>query len=136
MIQVLDTSVAVKWFCPEDETTTTVAVEILEQIKHDPKVFAVPDLFYSECLHVLYRKLEHDISKVAWAMDRLFRLSLQPLHFDSQVACRIAKEMNNGLSGYDATYYAFAALLKGHWLTFDQEAGSKVSNPRYIKLLI
>lgn len=135
MICVLDASVVVKWFCPEDEASTDKAAQVLDELKLEPKGFACPELLFSECAHVFWRKFQGDSQHVTWAMDRIFRLGLQPLRFDSTVAMLVATEMRKGLSGYDATYYAFARAVAGQWLTCDTKAAALVSDQRYVRVL-
>ena len=132
MIRLPDASVVVKWFCPEDPVSTARAAALLDDLQRDPRSFAVPELLYSECLHVLQRKLRGETKRVQWAMERLFRLSMTPLYFDAPVAAEAARAMTHGLSGYDATYYAFARVVEGQWLTFDEVAAGKVPNARYV----
>ena len=135
MIYVLDASVVVKWFCPEDEESTYKAAQVLEQLKSEPKLFACPELLFSECLHVFSRKFRGEEGHITWAMERIFRLGIQPLRFDAIVAALAAIETQRGLSGYDATYYAFAQAMEGLWLTFDSRAADLVSDSRYLKVI-
>mgnify|MGYP000024876042 CR=1 FL=1 len=135
MIYVLDASLVVKWFCPEDEASTEKAAGILDELKNEPKRFTCPELLFSECLHVFWRKFKGDARLIAWAMERIFRLGIKPLRFDATVAAIAANEIKKGLSGYDATYYAFARAIDGLWLTFDSKAAGLVSEPKYVKVL-
>ena len=68
MIYVLDASVVVKWFCPEDEGSTQKAAQVLEQVKIQPKLFTCPELLFSECLHVFARKFKKETDHALWAM--------------------------------------------------------------------
>lgn len=134
MITILDASVVVKWFCPEDAETTAAAIRVLDAVAQDPRPFAVPDLLYSECLHVMHRKLVSDKAAV-WALERLLRLGLRSLHIDHELVRHAAKGIARGLTGYDATYYACAVATGGEWLTFDAAAAKKLGRDRHVRLL-
>jgi predicted nucleic acid-binding protein len=135
MIDILDASVVVKWFCPEDQSSTEKAARVLDELKIEPKKFACPELLFSECLHVFSRKFGGETEHVIWAMDRIFRLGIRPLRWDATMAGLAAKDVGRGLSGYDATYYAIARAVGGRWLTFDSRAAAAVSDARYVKVL-
>ena len=53
MLQIIDTSVAIKWFVKENGQDK--ALQILEQITTSPQNFAVPELFYFELSNVFNR---------------------------------------------------------------------------------
>ena len=49
MLQILDASVAIKWFVA-NEAGRTEAITILDQVRDSPTRFAVPELFFNEML--------------------------------------------------------------------------------------
>ena len=134
MIRVLDASVVVKWFVPEDEPSTRKACAILDEVLLSTKGFAVPELLYSECLHVFGKRLSRQ-DDIDWAMSQLFRLAITPLRFDAAVARAAARALAAGLTGYDATYYAFAEQLGGKWVTFDRSAWDRAPDKNVVDLL-
>ena len=134
MIQILDTSIVVKWFVDEDPESTQKALGILDHVKREPGLFAVPELLYSECLHV-FGKVFDEAEEINWAMDRLFRLGIRPLRFDATVAKFAVPALAWGLSGYDATFFAFAKAVQGVWLTFDAKASERVPEKKHVALL-
>ncbi|OGQ81839.1 MAG: hypothetical protein A2289_03400 [Deltaproteobacteria bacterium RIFOXYA12_FULL_58_15] len=134
MIRVLDASVVVKWFVSEDTASTEKAADLLEQVLSNPRAFAVPELLFSECLHVFARRLKSQ-ADMDWAMDHVFRLGLVPLRFDATVAKAATQAMAGGMTGYDATYFAFAKLVGGKWVTFDKAASAKALDKDLVELL-
>ena len=134
MIRVLDASVVVKWFVPEDPASTQKASAILEQVLTNPRPYVVPELLYSECLHVFAKRLKSQID-IDWAMDHIFRLGIAPLRFDGAIAKAATRAMAAGLTGYDATYYAFAEQVGGKWVTFDKTAWAKAPDKDVLELL-
>lgn len=132
-LQVLDASVAVKWFVPA-EAGHPEAIGILEQIRDAPAGFAVPELFFNEMLAVLVRVVGADAAAVRSYVDALQDLGLerigngrQLLATASDLACR------HGLGGYDAVYAACAVLTKGRWITADARAHRRVQSLRISK---
>ena len=132
-LQILDASVAVKWFVPA-EAGHAEAIGLLEQIRDAPAAFAVPELFFNEMLAVLTRLGGADAAAVRGYLDALQDLGLarigngrQLLATAADLACR------HGLGGYDAVYAACAALTKGRWLTADARAHRRIQSLRLSK---
>ena len=69
-LQILDASVAIKWFVPEEEGRRE-ALAILDEVRDAPARFAVPDLFFNEMLAVLTRLASPDSSLVREYLDAL-----------------------------------------------------------------
>jgi predicted nucleic acid-binding protein len=132
-LQILDASVAIKWFVA-NEAGRTEAITILDQVRDSPARFAVPELFFNEMLAVLIRLLGDDAAAV-----RRYLGALQDLGFErigngrnllaraADLACRYA------LTGYDAMYAASAQLAGGIWLTADLRAHRKIQRLRISK---
>jgi predicted nucleic acid-binding protein len=125
-MKIIDASVALKWFVVEP-VGQEEADQILSEIEQNPRVFAVPELFFAEMLHVLCRVLK-DRRKVSEALDILENLGFARVglgHELLDLAVSIAMEYK--LSGYDAIYAATAQLTKGQWYTFDREAHKNIA---------
>lgn len=133
-MQIIDASVAVKWFLPE-ENERERAFEVLEGIKQNPSFYAVPDLFYCEMIHVLckiFDDAEVIIGYLSFLQD--LGMTLMPMDSDtSSLAVTIVKK--HGLSGYDSIYAANAKLVEGIWLTADKKAHQKISSLNISKCL-
>ncbi|MGA7615297.1 MAG: type II toxin-antitoxin system VapC family toxin [Thermoanaerobaculia bacterium] len=123
---VLDASVALKWFAP-DEPLAAAASRVLDEVERAPQQFLVPDIFMAECLAVLCRMRGATAEKVQEAVELLESLGMSHIpvgHEVLQLAARYALEWK--LSGYDAIYVALASLSGATWLTADQRAARRV----------
>jgi predicted nucleic acid-binding protein len=135
VLTIIDTSVAVKWFLTEDEPGIDAALAVLENLRAEPRGYAVPELFFNEMLAVFCRLLSN-ASEIKEYMRILEQLGLERIGNGSQLlkrAAEIAKEFN--ISGYDATFAAAAALVEGVWLTADEAAVRKLRNADFVRLL-
>jgi predicted nucleic acid-binding protein len=123
---VLDASVGLKWFAPE-EPLATEASKVLDDVERAPEQFLVPDIFMAECLAVLCRMRGATIEDVQQAIGLLETLGMSRVpvgHEVLQLAARYALEWK--LSGYDAIYVALASLSNATWLTADERAARRV----------
>lgn len=124
MIQVIDASVAIKWFIQEPDQGD--AFLILEAIQNSPKHFVVPELFFNEMLAVLCR-IEKEAKKVQRHLYLLENLGFERVGNGSELlalAAQLSSEHN--LTGYDAIYAATAKLLNGLWVTADARAHQRI----------
>lgn len=134
MIQIIDASVAIKWFV-DNEPRRDRAVAVLHQIRDFPGDFAVPELFFNEMLSVLCRILD-DPKEISGYLDALQNLGLARLGNGRETlfeAAELAKKFR--LSGYDAVYLANAKLVRGVWITADEAAHRKISRLKLSRLL-
>lgn len=125
-IIVVDASVALKWFFPE-EKQRDLALDVLDTIASAPERFAVPELFFVEVLSVLCRATGASVEE---KQDYLHQLELLGFHRVGNghellsLAVKLAHQWN--LTGYDAIYVATAKLLGGTWLSADEKAVKRV----------
>jgi len=125
-LQVIDASVAIKWFVPH-EAGAAEAIAILDQVRDSPAGFVVPELFFSEMLAVLVRLLGRDAAAVGLYLDALQDLGFERIGNGRELLARAADlACTHGLTGYDAVYAASAQLIGGYWLTADLKAHRKV----------
>jgi predicted nucleic acid-binding protein len=132
---VLDASVALKWFAP-DEILAAEASRVLDEVERAPEEFLVPDIFMAECLAVLRRMRGATVENVQQAVELLESLGMSRIpigHEVLQLAARYALEWK--LSGYDAIYVALASLSKATWLTADERAARRVGLPGLTRVL-
>ena len=135
MLTIIDTSVAVKWFLAGNEPRRKEALAVLENLTAEPRGYAVPELFFNEMLAVFCRLLS-DASEIKEYMSILEQLGLERIGNGSQLLKRAAEIAKvSGISGYDATFAAAAALVEGVWLTADKAAVRKLRNADFVKLL-
>lgn len=134
MIYIIDASVAIKWFV-EEEKGYKEALALLESIKNDPSLYAVPELFFNEMLAVFCRLIE-EASLIREYIEILEDLGLNRLGNGRKVlslAAEYAKKYQ--LTGYDAVYVANAKLVDGIWLTADKKAYERLKSSGLSQLL-
>ncbi len=134
MIQVIDASVAIKWFMAHEKGRDE-SLKVLAQIEKGPSHFAVPELFFSEMLAVLCR-LSKDEEKIKCWMHSLENLGMERIgngHELLSEAIHLATQFK--ISGYDAIYAATAKLIRGKWLTADSAAHKRVKDQKLSELL-
>ncbi len=120
MVQVIDASVALKWFIKEDGFET--ALTILEKVFADPNSYAVPELFYFELSHVFNRSFREATKKQYDLLKEVIQLGINRFKMTDELLDEITRFQKIGLSGYDSAYVALAEMLNGQWLTFDAKA--------------
>ena len=120
MVQIVDASVAIKWFV--EEKGRDVALKVLQRLLENPKAFAVPEIFYFELVHVFHRLVPHPASDQLDLLATLITLGIHRFSMTPEFLSEIRSIQKLGLSGYDGAYVALAKLLQGRWLTFDEQA--------------
>lgn len=134
MIQIIDASVALKWFVHEEEGRDE-ALAYLEKIKSDPRDFAFPELFLEEMLSIFCRIVPSAETAVEY-LNVLQDLGIARLGNGRKTleeAARISKKFN--ISGYDSLYVANACLVDGLWITADKKAHLKLAPLKISKLI-
>ena len=133
MVQIIDTSVAIKWFVVERGKEE--ALVVLEKLLESPKHFAVPELFYFELSHVFNRLIPSPRAEQLELFQEVLRLSLHRCVMTAELVEKIRHFQKLGLSGYDAAYVGLAKILKGTWLTFYGKAHRKIASLKLSRLL-
>lgn len=133
MIKIVDASVAIKWFV--DEEGRDEALGCLEEIRSDPRHFAVPELFFEEMFSVFCRLIP-SAGSVIDSINLLQDLGMARLGNGRKTleeAARISKRFK--LSGYDSLYVANAYLVDGLWITADKRAHLKLASLKISRLI-
>lgn len=134
-IQVLDASVAIKWFLA-DEPGRDEALAFLDQVRDDPVRFVVPELFFNEMLAVLARLLGKDSSALRAYLDALQDLGFERIGNGRELLAAAADlACGFGLTGYDSIYAATAQLVGGEWVTADAKAHKKIQRLRISRVV-
>lgn len=71
-MNVVDASVAAKWFAPDGDRTDAAAETVLRELVAQPHRFVVPELFFYELLSVLCCRMAQ-AADVSRAIDRISR---------------------------------------------------------------
>ncbi|MGB0679179.1 MAG: type II toxin-antitoxin system VapC family toxin [Polyangiales bacterium] len=127
---VLDASVAVKWFLPEEDTPQ--AMRIARALLRGRLRAVVPELFFFEVYAVVIRKHREperwSTAGSAW----LHALPLRRVPFSPSLGASMHALVQQGLTGYDATYAALATQSGLAWLTYDTKASAQLGSPDWV----
>jgi predicted nucleic acid-binding protein len=115
---VIDASVAIKWFLPEQQSIN--AVRLLDA---GYELFA-PDLIFAECGNVLWKKwlrqeLEPDVIPAILSDLKRMNLAIVPAFTLIDEASRIAVDYRR--SFYDSIYIALATTSNSRMVTADEK---------------
>lgn len=133
MVQIIDTSVAIKWFVREENQKE--ALEVLARLVESPHLFAVPELFYFELTNVFNRLIPHPNTGQLEVLNQILSLAIQRFVMTQELFTLTRDFQALGLSGYDAVYVALAKMVKGVWVTFDDRAYQKIKHLHLSRLL-
>jgi predicted nucleic acid-binding protein len=135
VIEVIDASVAIKWFVRKGERGLQAADGLRKRVLHRPDSFSAPLLFLYEVHAALCQRIASEDSARS-CMRALFALGIRLVRPDRrllEVAGGLARE--HGLTAYDAAYAAVARHLRGRWITFDATACERLASTRLVRLL-
>ena len=128
---VVDASVAVKWFLPEDgEALVSQALELLDAYDKDEVRFVVPDLFYVETASAIWKEVRAGRVLRAFANQVLVLLtqrkfptvpSLKLLDKAFQIAT------DRGRNVYDCLYVALAVQADAQLITADERLANSLA---------
>jgi predicted nucleic acid-binding protein len=123
---VVDASVAVKWFVPEQHS------DVAELLLDENFDLTVPRLFFSEFGNILWKKFSRDELSHEDVVDSVRRLRLalltpMPDELLLDAALALACELKHPV--YDCLYLALADSLETAVVTADQKFANKVADP-------
>lgn len=123
---VVDASVAVKWFVPEELS------DVAQLLLDENFELTVPRLIFSEFGNILWKKFtrrEMSPDEVVDATRGLQSAMLTPADDEGLQAAAIALACDLGHSVYDCMYLALADSLDTAVVTADQKFANKVADP-------
>jgi predicted nucleic acid-binding protein len=115
---VVDASVLVKWFKPDDEDLVENAERLRAAYTRGDLRFAAPPLLPIELLNIAARRARWDAPRVQWLARALLALRFEIQQPDLAV---VAVWCNRGLTAYDACYVALAQERNTVVVTDDDE---------------
>lgn len=131
---VLDASVVIKWFLPEDNSPE--ARELREAHLAGKIFIFAPPLLLFEIVNALVYKKELTTREVNKAIEIFFFTNPQLLEFNQGLMSNTAKIARKyGISVYDASYIALAKALSCQFITADEKLFGKVKSLKFVKLL-
>ncbi|MBW4675846.1 MAG: type II toxin-antitoxin system VapC family toxin [Desmonostoc geniculatum HA4340-LM1] len=118
---VVDASVAIKQFIPDDPLTAKVN-QLFAHLSNPQTEIFVPDLFYIECGNIIWKYVRARLYAVADVPGDLATLKSFPLRVVSTadlMADAVSIALTYGISAYDGSYVALSQQVGATLLTLD-----------------
>jgi predicted nucleic acid-binding protein len=138
-LNVVDASVAAKWFLPaRGETLTDEAFQLFRQYAKGEIQFLVPDLFWAELANIFWKALRQGRCEKTTAEMALASLKKRKLPTVSslsvlEVAFGIATAFDRTV--YDALYIALAVQSRAQFITADEKLANALAAHLPVKWL-
>lgn len=132
---VVDASIVIKWFCPEDGQDEALTI-FQDHISGRDEIF-VPDLLFYEVVNTLRYKNDLESPAVEEFIETLSKASLVRVGADDQFLKQVynlAREFD--LSVYDASYLALAEILQCVFVTADKKLTARAGTRFRIRLVV
>jgi predicted nucleic acid-binding protein len=126
---VIDASVAVKLFIPEEHSDR--AGRLFASLDAaDPAIVFVPELFFIECANVFRTRTKlrgMSAGEAKQALELLLEFPLERVNAGELPVIALALSLEHDLSVYDACYAALASLTNSTLVTADRKLARKLS---------
>jgi predicted nucleic acid-binding protein len=126
---VVDASVVIKWFVDE------VYAEAARRLQEDQYELSAPDLLWSECGNILWKKVRRreltpDEARLIWGGLEQQPISAFPSRLVLDLALEVAFDANHRV--YDCCYLALAMLTGCRLVTADQKLFNALQDGSYV----
>jgi predicted nucleic acid-binding protein len=136
---VVDASVAVKWFLPENEEAfAEQAFALLNKYEKDEIHFVVPDLFYVEIASAIWKAVR--VGRVSRAFADRALVLLTQRKFTTIPSLKLLAQAfeiatDHGRTVYDSLYVALAVQTNSHLITADERLANSLASRFPVKWL-
>ncbi|MEQ9090918.1 MAG: type II toxin-antitoxin system VapC family toxin [Balneola sp.] len=127
-LPVIDASVALKWFFPEENSA------IARSFLSERNQFVVPDLFWIETSNIIskkVRKSELSIKEAERIIQILENMNFVTISFDQIKAEAFFISTRFSITLYDACYLAVAVNYEGNLFTADIRMSNEIKKTAY-----
>jgi predicted nucleic acid-binding protein len=132
---VLDASVVIKWFLPEDDRQAALELRV------SGAGFAAPDLLFAESANILWKHVkrgEIEAERATAIIDEIATAAWVVYSTRNLASDALSLAMSRGISAYDASYVVLAVRLDTIFITADQKLFNKLQGSpfgRHVTLL-
>jgi len=129
-VYVLDVSVAVKWFLP-DESFSDEALALLRDYREAKIDFIAPDFFWPEFGNVIWKAVRRkrcSAETSAEALHQIFELKLKTVPSADLVDDALALALATGQTVYDSLYVVLAMRSDVEMITADERLVTSVGS--------
>lgn len=123
---LLDTSVIVKWFVPEEDSEKALS---LRHAQEDRELqFYAPEVLLMELANALRYSSEFTTREIVGALETLFELNMLLIPFSlTALNSAVSLSLKHGLAVYDAYFLALAQALEMPLITADRKMLSRLT---------
>lgn len=126
---IIDSSVAAKWFFPEEEQDASLI--FYQKIKKKEIRAIVPDLFYLEMSSICWKRLRKQMinyDSASAVIEKIAEVSFE-CYSDKELAdIAFENAARFGISVYDAVYVALAEVYAAPLVTADKKLAAALNN--------
>lgn len=123
---LLDTSVVVKWFLPEEDSVR--AINLRESHVRDEVQLYAPDILLMELANALRYSPSTSADEIPQALELLSELKITTIEFELEVLfATVALSLEYSLAVYDAYFLALAQALEMPLITTDRKMLSRLT---------
>lgn len=123
---LLDTSVAVKWFLPEEDSVR--AINLQESHVRDEVQLYAPDILLMELANALRYSPLTSAEEIPQALELLSELNITTIEFELEILfSAVTLSLENNLAIYDSYFLALAQALELPLITADRRMLSRLT---------
>ena len=124
---LLDTSVIVKWFVPEEDSEKALSLRDAQE-DHELQLY-VPEVLLMELANALRYSSEFSTSEIAGALETPFELNMLLMPFSlNALNSAVTLSLERDLAVYDAYFLALAQALEIPLITADRKMLTRLNS--------
>lgn len=132
---VIDTSVVLKWFNQENESSVETAYQIYKDMSENKIVLLVPNILVIELINALKKGKNMSVAIIKKSIQDIFSLPLVIKDPSQTVLEQTAEIMDNyNLTAYDALFIATAKDANCKLISDDTKAHGKITDGTVLML--
>jgi len=131
---VIDASIGIKWFKPENESNLEVALILRENILNNKNNVLIPNLFLYEIFNALLLNTSFTKDELNDALNTIYLMELEIINSDKGLLERtLSISYDYRITYYDSLYIASAEAYNSFLITEDKEILSLRNKFNFVK---